>query len=208
MNRSNSIKWQGGLAIVWAAFAVSLSGACALDVDDSSSEPDVTGDPAALAAANAATLAHPVGSGPYCAIVLDKIRPGQVESRVVSNTCAETKEALAGVQAASSSDVLLMEWWLNINFGGTGAAIMGHEGPCDGAGYGIRDVGFAWRNLISSFKSFSNCNYVVGYTGINYGGASKTFYDRNGINRIPATSVPWVGDLFNDVMDSFRVSRL
>ena len=206
------------LAVALIGAAVSAAAAaCATTPDDvpagvgdpaDSIAPEVAAGRAELAADNAAILANPVGGGSHCAIVLDKIQPGQIQSRVVSYTCAETRDALASMTAAAESSVLLMEWWVDLNYGGPGTAILGNGGPCDSAGYGIVDTGFGWHNIISSLKSFSNCDYVVAYTGTNFGGISKHWWDPNGIDRIPAVAVSYVGDSFNDAINSFRVLRL
>ena len=114
---------------------------CALDPAESTnpavevSDPTGTADTqliasrAAVAADNAAILANPAGSGSHCSIVLEKIQRGQLESRVVSYTCAETPAGLASIAPASSFSALLMEWWVDINFGGSGTQIWGKGGP-------------------------------------------------------------------------------
>lgn len=202
------------VALMTAALAT-IMGACALNSEDprhdgvgTSDETQAVGTGTTsndLAATNAAILANPTGSGSYCSIVLDKIQPGQTQSRVLSYTCAESEVARDSLTA--STTVLLMTWYKDANFSGSSTTINGCCGPCDAAGYGIQNVGSSWNDVISSFKSFNNCNRVRGYADINYGGTGATWQDLSGIGVTPALSVSFVGSTMNDRISSFLLNR-
>jgi hypothetical protein len=149
-----------------------------------------------LAAANAAVLAKPVGTGSHCAVLLDKLQPGQTESRVVSYTCADSEQALASLQPAAS--VKLMTVFLDINFGIKIKDFFGAAGPCDASGYSINNVGADANDRISSFQTFSSCNHTVAFVDINQSGGSQGY---NG------TSISFVGNAMNDQISSFHINH-
>ncbi|MDR7275998.1 hypothetical protein [Catenuloplanes atrovinosus] len=150
-----------------------------------------------------AAQAAPASTGEeHCVVVLDKLRPGETTSRVVSRQCADTpeaarqkhQEAYAGAAAAT----LLLTLYADINYGGASTVLEGNAGACDTAGYGFRDLG-SWRNRISSFKRFNWCQRVQGFDLVNYGGAAYGPW---------TTDTPWVGSAANDRIDSLQTRRL
>jgi hypothetical protein len=179
-----------------ALLAASMTAGCAAPGDGAA--------PADTAAALASASSVPV-----CRIVLEKIRPGESESRVYSRDCYDRQqEMLAAKKVEPFASTLLMTWYADINFGGRSTFIEGKDGPCDHSGYGIRNVdGWAggWNDVISSFKSWNHCNVTWGYTDINYGGLSQKWYNPYGANSVDALEVSWVGTPENDKISSFRV---
>jgi len=143
----------------------------------------------------------PAAAGQHCAVVLDKLRPGQSSSRVLSQACADRADASALTTAAASSTLLLV-LYEHVNFGGASTKIYGAYGPCDAEGYGIRDLG-SWRNKLSSLKGFNWCNVVDLYDNINYGGAFLAGFG----SCCDRLDVPWVSSYANDRTDSILVAR-
>jgi hypothetical protein len=166
-------------------------------------EGDASGETAAALGADRAV--------PTCRIVLEKIRPGESESRVYSNDCyGSQQEMLAARKIEPHASTLLMTWYVDANYGGASTYIEGHDGPCDRDGYGIRNVNgwaWGWNDVISSFKSWNHCNVTWGYTDINYGGLSNKWRNPFGVNAVEALDVPFVGVPENDKISSFRVQQ-
>ena len=154
----------------------------------------------AQAAVTTTAAPKPATGGQHCVVVLDKLRPGQSASRVLSRTCADRADAPALTRAAAASTLLLV-LYEHINYGGASTKIYGSYGPCDAEGYGVSALVSSWRNRISSLKGFNWCNVVELYDGINYAtslevkGASGSRLDW-----------PWVG-YANDKTDSILMYR-
>src|SRR5205807_1322823 len=88
--------------------------------------------------AEAATHAPSAGKLPRrCVVVLDKLKPGQKVSNVVSRTCGTAAQV-----KAPNATVLLGEFWYDANYGGNSTQYYGRYGPCDADGYGIPTVGW------------------------------------------------------------------
>jgi hypothetical protein len=143
----------------------------------------------------------PAAAGRHCVVVLDKLRPGQTSSRVISQTCADRADAPALTMAAATSTLLLV-LYEHVNYGGASTRITGAYGPCDAEGYGVSALVSSWRNRVSSLKGFNYCNVVEIYNGINYAeflasrgaGGSRLDWD-------------WVGSYANDKTDSIIMFR-
>jgi hypothetical protein len=143
----------------------------------------------------------PAAAGQHCAVVLDKLRPGQSTSRVLSRTCADRADAPVLTTAAATSTLLLV-LYEHINYGGASTKIYGSYGPCDAEGYGVSALVSSWRNRVSSLKGFNYCNVVEIYNGISYAeflasrgaGGSRLDWD-------------WVGSYANDKTDSILMRR-
>ncbi|WP_394834375.1 hypothetical protein LVJ94_48535 [Pendulispora rubella] len=106
-------------------------------------------------------------SGRHCRVVLEKLEPGETESRVAADECVADEKDFTLNPAAST---LLMIWYEHPYFGGESRAIYGNAGPCDSAGYGVSDVGANWYSRISSFKGFNSCNDITAFVGTKYTG--------------------------------------
>jgi hypothetical protein len=143
----------------------------------------------------------PAGAGQHCVVVLDKLRPGQTTSRVLSRTCADRADAPALTKAAAASTLLLV-LYQDVNFGGASTRITGAYGPCDAEGYGFSNLG-SWRNKVSSLKGFNWCNVVDLYDNINYGGAYLAGFG----SCCSRLDVPWVSSYANDRTDSILAAR-
>ena len=143
----------------------------------------------------------PAAAGRHCVVVLDRLRPGQTSSRVISQTCADRADAPALTMAAATSTLLLV-LYEHVNYGGASTRITGAYGPCDAEGYGVSALVSSWRNRVSSLKGFNYCNVVEIYNGINYAeflasrgaGGSRLDWD-------------WVGSYANDKTDSIIMFR-
>ncbi|MFF3443535.1 hypothetical protein [Streptosporangium sp. NPDC002721] len=140
-------------------------------------------------------VGDPLPEGKHCRVVLDKLRPGEKISRVLSRTCADRQESLN-----INQDLLIMTWYQDLNYGGLSTVVEGAYGPCDANGYGIRDTGAwvaGWRNIITSYKVWNNCYYSLYYTAINYGG--------DGSHPVHEGNNSYVGDHFNDRVRSILI---
>jgi hypothetical protein len=155
----------------------------------------------AQAVATTPAAPKPAAASQHCVVVLDKLRPGQSTSRVLSRTCAERADAPALTRAAASSTLLLV-LYEHINFGGASTRITGAYGPCDAEGYGVSALVSSWRNRVSSFKGFNYCNVVELFDGINY--ARSLVISGAGGSRLDE---PWVGSYANDKADSILMHR-
>jgi hypothetical protein len=143
----------------------------------------------------------PAAAGQHCVVVLDKLRPGQTTSRVLSQTCAERADAPALTKAAAASTLLLV-LYEHVTYGGASTRITGAYGPCDAEGYGVSALVSSWRNRVSSLKGFNYCNVVEIYDGINY----ATFLASRGAGG-SRLDWDWVGSYANDKTDSIIMFR-
>ncbi|MGI5270241.1 hypothetical protein ACQEUU_13900 [Nonomuraea sp. CA-218870] len=153
----------------------------------------------AAAPAAASTNTAPARS---CSVLLEPIQPGEKFSRVVKEVCADTIEkadlaALGGTRTAAEA-TLLLEAADNINQGLPRYRWWGYAGPCDTAGYGIRDLGVSWNDRISSWRQgHSRCNYLNVWENNSYQGA-KTYWHN-------WTKVDYVGAAWNDRISSMHI---
>jgi hypothetical protein len=154
----------------------------------------------AQAAVTTTAAPKPATGGQHCVVVLDKLRPGQSASRVLSRTCADRADAPALTRAAAASTLLLV-LYEHINYGGASTKIYGSYGPCDAEGYGVSALVSSWRNRISSLKGFNWCNVVELYDGINYATSLEV---KGAIGS--RLDWPWVG-YANDKTDSILMYR-
>jgi hypothetical protein len=136
---------------------------------------------------------------PHCAVLVDRLRPGETESRILAQQCADTEEELASSPVFAGATVLMIVY-VNADYGGSSKVFYGGA-PCDAAGYGVSDVGADFRNRISSFQGFNKCNSITGFMSINYGGSSKPWENRGA----STLAVHWVGSVFNDKLRSFKL---
>ncbi|WP_433518935.1 hypothetical protein ACQP2T_27540 [Nonomuraea sp. CA-143628] len=149
----------------------------------------------ATAAPASASAAKPAPTR-YCSVLLDPIKPGEKFSRVVREACADTEEA-AAKSAGTTASTLLLQLATDINMGGTVKNWNGTAGPCDTAGYGIRNLGDFNDTMSSWRQGHSRCNYVNVWTDEAYQG--KHTYWHNW------TQVNYVGADFNDQITSIHV---
>jgi hypothetical protein len=157
------------------------------------------------------TAAQTIASGEeaddqFCAVLIDKPGPGETTSRILGRECADSEEELdrSGLLIGFTK---LMTLYPNADFSGKGDRLDGRSGPCDGEGYGVADVGSLWRNKISSFKGWNQCNFIQGFTNTDYGGNSRSWVDRAHADDSPALKVHYVGAPFNDKFQSFLLHR-
>jgi hypothetical protein len=162
--------------------------------------PAATASPATDGAMTVAARSRqrPGEAGIHCQVVLDKLRPGDTSSRVLSSRCARAGQTLVAPRAS----VPILTIYENLNYGGRSKTFYGGAGPCDASGYAISDVGGIplhpswWRTRVSSLYYGNNCIYQNGYTGFNRTGTCA-HYDHN---------TGYVGASMNDRIVSFRVS--
>lgn len=143
----------------------------------------------ALAPASAATDQN-------CAIVIDRLQPGESSSQIVSKTCspAGTGPALpAGIQAAD----LIVTFYGDVGYGGTSSQVFGDDGPCDADGYGINNMDDVNDEvgLASSYRLAGTCTISEMYTGYDAEGTSSGL--------IFGQDQSYVGATFNDNINSF-----
>jgi hypothetical protein len=141
---------------------------------------------------------EPAAVGMHCQVVLDKVRPGESSSRVLSSQCARAGQTLVAPRAS----VPILTIYEHLNYGGRSKTFYGSAGPCDASGYAINDVGGIplhpswWRTRVSSLYYGNNCIYQNGYTGFNRTGTCAHYHHNTG----------YVGASMNDRIVSFRVS--
>lgn len=118
------------------------------------------------ATASAVTLAPAsAATDQNCAIVVDRLQPGELSSQIVTKTCspAGTDPALpASVQA----DDLLVTFYGDVDYGGESSQVFGDDGPCDAEGYGINDMDDVNDEvgLASSYRLAGTCTISEMYT--------------------------------------------
>jgi hypothetical protein len=126
---------------------------------------------------NAPAFASSVEKDPavHCQVVLGKATSSTEGSPIVSTKCVHDGEQLM----APASSTLLAIAWDQYNFSGASLNIYGNDGPCDGEGYGIRNVGFIyapgthpgdWNDRIRSWRVFNRCDYSSAFRDQDFGG--------------------------------------
>ncbi|GAA3196015.1 MULTISPECIES: hypothetical protein [Streptomyces] len=127
--------------------------------------PDPTSQRSASVAASAA-------SGPkHCAVVIKKVEPGEAESEVVSQRCADSASALNASAPGTAADTQLFRLYGARDFTGTVYTIYGSDGPCDGAGYRYPTLGWAYNDFAWSIELADPCNTANVHEHANWGGA-------------------------------------
>ncbi|WP_055569152.1 hypothetical protein [Streptomyces atriruber] len=110
----------------------------------------------------------------HCITVLEKPAPGERTSRVAERKCTREGESLAQLRGRMAPRELLVKYWDGTYFDGDSDEIRGRDGGCDAGGYGVPDMG-AFKNRVSSFRTFGTCNSVQLFDNPSYDGAQKTF---------------------------------
>ncbi len=137
-------------------------------------------------------------SGQHCQTILGVPDPVTRLAEVESFECAPNGEQLV----APEGRTLLIRWYRHAYYYEEGwwdhTDIYGSAGPCDSAGYGIRETAYwnSWGNEISGFKVFNNCNWTKVWPQTNFRGGGYGYYG----------NVPYVGDKFNDRIRSMWLS--
>lgn len=142
----------------------------------------------------------PSESTPFCVEVVSKQLDSSGFSKTVSRTCSSQSVTAASIEDAriSGSDAalagtLLLTEYRDTNFGGGQLYnYIGQDGPCDYAGYRLRNLDSVYRQ-VSSVVGSNNCKVMLGSTK---GGSSYQY----GI--IPGA--PSIGPL-NDNLYSLRI---
>lgn len=106
----------------------------------------------------------------HCVTVIDKVRPGEHESRVIERHCTTNPDEAKAQAARLPVPWLLVTYWDGEFFDGDSDSIYGYSGPCDVSGYGIPDTGYL-RDRISSYRTFGTCNRSRVYKVAHYAGA-------------------------------------
>ncbi|MFI8848928.1 beta/gamma crystallin family protein [Streptomyces sp. 891-h] len=125
-----------------------------------------TGSASAWSTADAA-------SGPeHCAIVIKKVEPGQAESKVVSQQCADSASALnVRASGAAAPPAPLFTLYDDSNFAGRSYTIYGYDGDCDPAGYRYPTLGWSYNDFARSIRLHGACNTANVHEHANWGGA-------------------------------------
>ncbi|MGP4027455.1 hypothetical protein [Actinomadura sp. 3N407] len=146
--------------------------------------------------ASAETAPAKMNAGPateYCRIVVDRAKPGEEFSRVVTRKCSDNRADLE-----INAQTLLMTWYEHTAYGGRSTVLEGSYGPCDSEGYRVRSTGQAdydWLFIISSFKVWNKCVIVHAWAEQDFQGDNIWFYG----NREN------VGDTMNDRIRSLTI---
>lgn len=144
--------------------------------------------------ADGATQAHE-----YCVVVVEKLQPGAVVSKVVNKVCSPDAHD-AQLQQVLASSTQLIRFYEKQNYQGYYTTITGNSGPCDLAGYGFRDLRGTNEAVggITSYKHYNYCNAQQYYSATYYGGSS-----RSTVGDCANVLVPW-----NDSLLSMKVWRI
>ncbi|MFE7777044.1 hypothetical protein ACFU5O_24760 [Streptomyces sp. NPDC057445] len=131
----------------------------------------------------------------HCSVVVDKVKPGETVSKVVSRRCFTGPDSAARARAAlptAAAETQLMTWAEHADYGGAYTHIYGSAGPCDSAGYSFRPNSW-WSSRLSSFLVHGGCNksYLSGPRG----------------NGSFTGSVPYVGGTLNDAVTYIKIWR-
>ena len=108
----------------------------------------------------------------YCVTVIDRLQPGQKDSKVLSRTCSA--DPAAAPRAGLTSSDLLAKFWSDVDYKGDWDEVYGDDGPCDGTGYGFSDVTDIFDGEISSYELFSGCHESELFTDTDYEGNHTT----------------------------------
>lgn len=138
----------------------------------------------------------------YCFSEVAPTSPGSRDLEIISTTCSEKAKPgtkLPDTMAAPAAYTLLVTLFESANYLGTYTTLGGQFGTCDAAGYGFSNLNYANAIVygISSYILNGACQYSTIYTGINYGGSPRTYYNQG---------VAYVGPLHNDQVRSMRIS--
>jgi hypothetical protein len=140
----------------------------------------------------------PSASTRQCGYVLDRIKPGETSSDVLRQACSSSEDALVS-ELGVQSNTLLIALYSDANYGGFVYNFWGAFGPCDSAGYGIRNLAGEFNDRISSWQiGSSSCSGVYMYTDAFYSGQMAYWHWY--------TQVPYVGDAMNDRISSIHIN--
>jgi hypothetical protein len=152
-------------------------------------------------------------TGKYCYTVVEKIHPPEPDTRIVSTVCSSRHapgsvlpDTVSPDGAIPAGDTLLVIFFQDAGFGGAWDAISGSDGPCDNAGYGLRDLrqindSSADSNPgvggISSYQLYNNCDQSDYFQQPNF----SRFCEIDVIG----TNIGYVGDACNDNLRSMKI---
>ncbi|MFI0443961.1 hypothetical protein [Actinomadura sp. 6N118] len=149
--------------------------------------PSAAATPSPSASEKAAATSQ---QGKNCLVVLDRVKPGEKASRVVSRTCADDKADLR-----INEQTVLMYWNGDSDFGGAFTAVAGWYGPCDDTGY-VLELDSWWRRNISSFETRASCDRQQ---AVANDGRTTRYYS--------GYTTAYVGDRMNDDIGWFKIWR-
>lgn len=135
----------------------------------------------------------------YCVVVVEKLQPGAVQSKVVNKTCSPNANN-AQLQQILATSTPLIRFWQKEKYQGFYTTVAGKSGPCDLFGYGFRDLRGVNEAVggITSYQYYNGCNAQQYWDGINYGGATRENVSNN----------PNIGEPWNDSLNSMKVWNL
>jgi hypothetical protein len=122
---------------------------------------------AATVSAGGVSAASAEVTGDSCAVVIAKAPEGKT-SPTLAEACSTTPAkaiAAASRQAgqrtgnAAAVDVIIMEAYDDVDYGFPYFTVVGHDGPCDTAGYRW-EPNSEWKNKISSILGYNGCDKV------------------------------------------------
>jgi hypothetical protein len=151
----------------------------------------------AAPASAAPDSAAPAASGPYCAVVLAALKPGETVSNILRRGCSSTPEGLRSVTAGST---FLFSGCEHRDYGSPCFNWSGANGPCRTASYSIVNLANeGWNDRISSWVvQDSSCSAVKMWEHAAFGGRSAFWHWY--------TRVPYIGDTLNDRVSSMTLA--
>lgn len=163
---------------------------------------------AAAAPASASSTQAETGKGgavTHCVTVIEKLAPGERESRIVERTCTTDAQKLVSMKASMNFRSLLVQYFEHPDHQGASDSIYGWGGSCDASGYGIPSTA-PFENRISSWYTYGTCDHVQAFEGGRYGGDSLSFHSSK-VNypRHKDARGNWIGKDMNDIVRSVWV---
>jgi hypothetical protein len=140
------------------------------------------------------TGAAPAGADGNCVAHIDPVQPGQQSSQVSQPQCFATfAEAIAAATGGTvhlspttkpsqltqsmlsdepdTSTVIGIDW-VNSNFGGNSYTwTVGNGGCAVGVSFSVTPMPSGWNDVVSSAKSFANCNTYTHFENVGFTGS-------------------------------------
>lgn len=112
----------------------------------------------------------------HCAVVMERINPGQPELRVVDDFCTTTEARVQALVPAAS--YTLVTFYSQQNYGGASRSVW-VPSPCDSVGYSISDN--SARNAeVGGIRSLAlgdaGCTFVQAFQNTNFTGSVQSAY--------------------------------
>lgn len=139
----------------------------------------------------------------HCVTVIEKLKPGERESRIVERTCTTDVQVAEATKARMSSfRSLLVQYFEHPDWKGASDSIYGWGSSCDASGYGIPNTA-PFENRISSWYTYGTCDHTIAWVNTRYGGESVSFPGQSvAYPRRKDAYGNWTGTDMNDIVRS------